>query len=63
MPRSQAGIPANPDFNGATQEGVGYYQTHHQPRAALVERTGLSERRAAAPEPHHRHLGACHARC
>lgn len=22
----QAGIPANPDFNGATQEGVGYYQ-------------------------------------
>ncbi len=23
----QAGIPANPDFNGATQEGVGYYQT------------------------------------
>lgn len=23
----QAGIPANPDFNGAQQEGVGYYQT------------------------------------
>ncbi|HUH84885.1 MAG TPA: choline dehydrogenase [Stellaceae bacterium] len=23
----EAGIPANPDFNGATQEGVGYYQT------------------------------------
>jgi choline dehydrogenase len=23
----QAGIPANPDFNGATQEGCGYYQT------------------------------------
>jgi len=23
----QAGIPANPDFNGARQEGVGYYQT------------------------------------
>jgi choline dehydrogenase len=23
----QAGIPANPDFNGALQEGVGYYQT------------------------------------
>jgi choline dehydrogenase len=23
----QAGIPANPDFNGATQEGVGFYQT------------------------------------
>ena len=23
----QAGIPDNPDFNGATQEGVGYYQT------------------------------------
>jgi choline dehydrogenase len=23
----QAGIPRNPDFNGATQEGVGYYQT------------------------------------
>jgi choline dehydrogenase len=23
----QAGIPANRDFNGATQEGVGYYQT------------------------------------
>src|SRR5262245_42318300 len=24
---AQAGIPANPDFNGAVQEGVGYYQT------------------------------------
>jgi choline dehydrogenase-like flavoprotein len=23
----QAGVPRNPDFNGATQEGVGYYQT------------------------------------
>ena len=23
----QAGIPGNPDFNGATQEGAGYYQT------------------------------------
>ena len=23
----EAGIPANPDFNGRTQEGVGYYQT------------------------------------
>lgn len=23
---AQAGIPRNPDFNGATQEGVGYYQ-------------------------------------
>ncbi|MBV8193491.1 MAG: choline dehydrogenase [Alphaproteobacteria bacterium] len=23
----EAGIPVNPDFNGATQEGVGYYQT------------------------------------
>ena len=23
----QAGIPANPDFNGAQQEGCGYYQT------------------------------------
>lgn len=23
----QAGVPANPDFNGAGQEGVGYYQT------------------------------------
>ena len=22
----QAGIPRNSDFNGATQEGVGYYQ-------------------------------------
>ncbi|HEX3535442.1 MAG TPA: GMC family oxidoreductase N-terminal domain-containing protein [Stellaceae bacterium] len=23
----EAGVPANPDFNGAKQEGVGYYQT------------------------------------
>jgi choline dehydrogenase-like flavoprotein len=23
----EAGVPANPDFNGARQEGVGYYQT------------------------------------
>ncbi len=23
----QAGIPLNPDFNGAKQEGCGYYQT------------------------------------
>ena len=26
-PASQAGIPHNPDFNGAQQEGAGYYQT------------------------------------
>ena len=39
-----AGIPANPDFNGASQEGVGYYQTDHQ-RAALERGAGLSRRR------------------
>ena len=33
----QAGIPANPDFNGAQQEGCGYYQT-----------TTLSKRRWSA---------------
>jgi hypothetical protein len=27
----EAGIPANPDFNGARQEGVGYYDDDHQP--------------------------------
>src|SRR5437763_13432381 len=29
----EAGIPANPDFNGATQDGVGYYQTTTANRA------------------------------
>jgi choline dehydrogenase len=29
----EAGIPANPDFNGARQEGVGYYQTTTSNRA------------------------------
>ena len=29
----EAGIPANPDFNGARQEGVGYYQTTTANRA------------------------------
>ena len=35
---------------------------HHQQRAALVERPGLSERRQAAQEPHDRHRGARDAR-
>ena len=29
---AEAGIPTNPDFNGATQEGAGFFQTTTQPR-------------------------------
>ena len=36
------GVPANADFNGATQEGVGYYQ--------LTTRNGLHERRQGLSE-------------
>ena len=33
----EAGVPANSDFNGATQEGVGYYtDDDHQPPALVV---------------------------
>ncbi len=58
----QAGIPANPDFNGRTQEGVGYYQTTINRARRWSSARGLSARGEAAQEPHHRHLGACHAR-
>ena len=38
----QAGIPRNPDFNGAQQEGCGYYQTTTQQPAPLEHGEGLS---------------------
>ena len=46
----EAGIPANPDFNGARQEGVGYYQTTTGNRRRWSAAQGLSAaRRASRP--------------
>ena len=44
----QAGIPRNPDFNGAQQEGCGYYQTTTQQPPPLERRARpICSRRAA----------------
>ena len=39
---AEVGIPTNPDFNGATQEGAGFFQTTTQPRPARQHRILLS---------------------
>ena len=39
----ELGIPFNPDFNGAQQEGVGYYQLTQSERAALLGLGRLSQ--------------------
>src|ERR1041385_8733576 len=38
----EAGFPANPDFNGAEQEGVGNYQTDGEQNAPVQRRDRLS---------------------
>src|SRR5438046_1249088 len=43
----EAGIPANPDFNGARQEGVGYYQTTTTNRRRWSSARPIWARRAA----------------
>ena len=59
----QAGIPRNNDFNGARQEGAGYYQIDHQRRPALVLGARLSGAGARAAEPHRPHLAARRRGC
>ena len=58
----QAGIPFNPDFNGARQEGCGYYQDHDQGQAPLEHRGSLSAHGETAREPDDQDQGACHPR-
>ena len=58
----EAGIPANPDFNGTNQEGVGYYQTTINNARRWSARARLSQGRQAAQEPHDRDVGARHPR-
>ena len=47
----QAGIPRNPDFNGATQDGVGYYQTTVGKGRRWSAARCLSEPARKPPEP------------
>ena len=44
----KSGFPRNDDFNGATQEGAGYFQLTARKRPPLVDRGRLSERGEAA---------------
>jgi len=55
----EAGVPANDDFNGAKQEGVGYYQTPLT-TAGAGARHGVSARYQKPREPERRHRGARH---
>ena len=59
----QAGIPANPDFNGTDAGRRRLLPDHDQPGAALVEREGLSARGASSartsPSPPRRTPPAC----
>ena len=47
-PAQELGIPFNPDFNGAQQDGVGYYQLtqHDAARSSAVDRLSRSRSRA-----------------
>ncbi len=58
----EAGIPPNPDFNGAQQEGCGYYQTTTKQPPSLEHRCGLSATGAQAAQPRHPDPRPCHAR-
>ena len=56
-PATQAGHTRNDDFNGAEQEGVGYYQVTQKDQAALEHRQRLSAAGGRAqPEQRPRHL-------
>ena len=59
----QAGIPRNPDFNGAQQEGCGYYQTTTTNRrrwsaAKAYLRAGAQPRQPGRPHRRARHARA-----
>ena len=57
----QAGHAHNPDFNGATQEGVGCTRSRHRNGERFSAAKGyLAAPGASQPAGHHR--GACHAR-
>ena len=58
----QAGIPRNPDFNGAQQEGCGYYQTTTLNRRRWSTAQGLSAAGAQARQSGDPHRRACDAR-
>ena len=53
--RKSLGFPRNDDFNGAVQEGVGYYQDHHAQRPPLLHRCRLSAAGNAAAQPARHH--------
>ena len=59
----QAGIPETPDFNGAKQEGCGYYQTTTNNKrrwstAAALSQSGALEAQPEDRNPRARHQGA-----
>ena len=56
----EAGIPANPDFNGARQEGVGYYQTTTNNRRRWSAARGLSRAAREPGQSDRRHQRARH---
>jgi hypothetical protein len=58
----QAGLAAEPDFNGPTQEGVGMYQVTQKERRALQRRQGLSDAEPGPPQPAGADRRAGHAR-
>ena len=60
--RRNMGIPYNPDFNGASQEGVGYYQLtqRNARRSSAVGRLSQADPRPAEPDGQDRRPG--HAR-
>ena len=51
----QSGLPYNEDFNGATQEGVGYYQTNIRKGRAPEHCAHVPEPVQETAQPDHRH--------
>ena len=54
------GIPRNPDYNGAIQEGVVLRPAHHRQRPARQRRHRLPASGAQAAECRRAHARACH---
>ena len=54
----ELGIPANPDFNGATQEGAGYYQLTTRRGFRCSTATRVPASCAPPPQPRRRDRGA-----
>ena len=60
---AQVGLPANEDFNGPQQEGVGFNQVNQKAGRRVSAAARVSAAGARAPQSDHRDRGPGHAAC